>query len=440
MVHEPFEQKLLGQTLADKYRLMSVQGAGFFSVVFVAQQHFCNRFVRPVAIKVSRQTGLTADTAPDLFGDAIILARLLAGSDHEGRRHLVQVLDMGLLPEHDNRAYLVMEYVDGQPLFAHMQSAGRLPAATGVRFLEQICQAMSLVHLQGAMHRDLIPENILVDRRGNIRVVDFGLATFADPRTGFVAGGGGATYCYMAPEMLLGLTVAASDVYSIGLVMYQLFTGGGPHLTAPWQTDDQRDTSRENHRIKTGLKFAPPSEFHNELRNEFRWLDGVILRCLESEPHRRFKDAPTLLAAVHAAREGRPLPPVEEPGGPEEAVSAPRGDEDVEALFREVRKLLAAKSFDQAIDRLDIHRPAEWAVLDAIGARTLRALAQAYIGRNDLGQARECLEQLRSGQRERPVLPRPDYAAALTDLVKCYRGLGMADLAQACQEEAKRLA
>jgi len=174
MDREPFEQALLGQTLADKYRLVSVQGAGFFSVVFVAHQHFCGRFVRPVAVKVSRQTGLTAETAPDLFGDAIVLARLLAGSDHEGRRHLVQVLDMGLLPEREGRAYLVMEYVDGQPLLSHMLSLGKLPAASGVRYFEQICSALSLVHAQGAIHRDLIPENVLIDKKGTIRLCKVG--------------------------------------------------------------------------------------------------------------------------------------------------------------------------------------------------------------------------------------------------------------------------
>jgi serine/threonine-protein kinase len=437
MAREPFEQRLLGKTLADKYRLTAIQGAGFFSVVFVAQQYFCGHFVRPVAVKVSRQKGLTAQTAPLLFGDAIILARLLAQSDHEGRRHLVQVLDMGLLPEHDDRAYLVMEYVDGQPLLSHMLSMGRLPAAVGVRYFEQIATALSLVHTQGAVHRDLIPENVLVDRKGQIKVVDFGLASFTDG-AGIVQGGGGVTFAYAAPEMLRGTSLAASDIYSIGLVMYQLFTGGGPHLTAPWVAEEKRDTSAENHAVKMRLKFPPPSDFHNELRNEFRWLDAVILRCLESDPSRRFADAPTLLAAIQAAREGRPLPE----GDP--SVTLPTGgakpsEEATEGRFREVRKLLAGRSYDQVIDLLDVHRPAEWATLDVAGARTLRGLSQAYLGRGDLRAARECLEQLRSGQREQPVLARADYAAALSDLCKCYRGLGLEELALACQAEARAL-
>lgn len=441
MTKTPFEEQLLGQTLAGKYHLRAIQGAGFYSVVFVAEQRFCGRFVRPVAVKVSRQAGLTEETAPYLFGDAIILARLLAGNHHDGRQHLVQIHDMGLLPEHDGRAYLVMEYVDGQPLLSHMQAAGRFTVATGLRFLKQICLAMALVHAQGAIHRDLIPENILVDRRGRVRVVDFGLAAYADPRAGFVPGAMG-TFCFMAPETVLGRSVPASDVYSIGLVMYQLFTGGRPHLTAPWATDEKDDRSRDNYRIKTGLRFAPPSHFQNEIRNDYRWLDALLLRCLDPDPARRFADAGALLRAITACEAGEPLADVDASAPRPPAEAAPAGerlDEAGETLFREVRKLLAGRAYDAVIDRLDVHRPAEWAVLDPKGARTLRALAQAYLGRGELAQARECLEQLRVGQQERAVLPRADYAAALSDLVKCYRGLGLPALADACQQEVKTL-
>src|SRR5207302_3975512 len=115
------EQRLLDHALAGRYKLLEVQASGAFGTVFRAHQCFCRQFMRPVAVKVSRQTGLTEETAPFLFGDALVLAQLLASSDqHEGRRHLVQIFDMGLLPEHEDRAYLAMEYVDGLPLLSHM--------------------------------------------------------------------------------------------------------------------------------------------------------------------------------------------------------------------------------------------------------------------------------------------------------------------------------
>jgi serine/threonine protein kinase len=417
--------------------------AGAFGTVFRAEQHFCNLRLRTVAVKVSRQTGLTAETAPALFADALVLARILSGDPHEGRSHLVQIFDIGLLPEHDDRAYLAMEYVDGAPLLAHMRAAGRFSVATGLRFVKQICRALALVHSHGAVHRDLKADNILVDRRGLVRVVDFGLAAFADPRLGFAPGSFG-TFTYMAPETLLGRSTPASDVYSLGLLLYELFTGSGPHLDAAWRTEGDKDHRDEHYTLKTGLHFDPPSRFQNEIRNDYRWLDALVSRCLENEPERRFADAVQLLKAIESCVAGGELPAAPEVERPAPSAAAPKapagsGDPALEQLFREVRRLLAGKAFDQVIDRLDVHRPAEWATVDLLGARTLRALGQAFLGRGDLRSARECLEQLRGAQKEQPLLSRADFAAALSDLVKCYRGLGQPELAQACQDEARKL-
>ncbi len=439
------EQRLLGQMLAGKYKLLEVQASGYFGTVFRAHQYFCRELMRPVAVKVSRQSGLTEETAPYLFSDALILARLLAGSDHEGRQHLVQIYDLGLLPEHDDRAYLAMEYVDGLPLLSHMRAAGRFSVATGLRFVKQICRALALIHKQGAVHRDLKSDNILIDRKGVVRVVDFGLAAYTDSRLGFAPGAMG-TFTYMAPETVQGRSMPASDIYSLGLLIYELFTGGGPHLTAPWQTGegDHRD---EHYRIKKAFVFPSPSQVQNEIRNDHRWLDELVRRCLQVEPEQRFADAGQLLAAIEACEAGGELaqasrtdwqsvpqtPASDSPGSPSAANAG------MEPLFREARRLLASKAYDQAIDRLDIHRPPEWAVVNLVGARTLRLLAQAYLGRGDLPAARECLEQLRTIQKEQQLLARSDYAAALSDLVRCYRGLGLLELAQACQEETRRL-
>lgn len=433
------EHRLVGQTIASKYKLLDVQASGAFGAVFRGEQFFCRHLVRPVAVKVSRQTDLSEETAQFLFGDALILAQLLAaptvGLDDAGRRHLVQIHDMGLLPEHESRAFLVMEYVDGLPLLSHMRAAGRISVSMGLRFIKQICRGMALVHGQGAVHRDLKSDNILVDRRGVIRIVDFGLAAYADRRLGFAPGSLG-TFIYMAPETLLGRSTPASDVYSLGLLIYELFTGGGPHLTAPWSHEDKSDHRDEHLRLKKGLHFPPPSAVQNEIRNDYRWLDALILRCLEAEPERRFADAGRLLAAIEAYEAGEP-PVADALSSP--VPLRPRADDAVDALFREARRLLAMRAYEQVIDRLDVHRPPEWAVLDAMGVRTLRTLGQAYLGLENLPAARDCLEQLRAAQKEQNLLPRADYAAALSDLFKCYRRLGQMEAAQACQEEARQL-
>jgi serine/threonine-protein kinase len=437
------EDRLLGRLLADKYRLVAIRAGGAYGTVFKADQELCGNFVRPVAVKVSRQTGLTPESAPSLFGDALILARIMALSEGEGKQHLVPIYDMGLLPECDNRGYLVMEYVEGHSLLTHIRAAGRVGVVAGLRFIKEICRALALVHQQGAVHRDLKPDNILVDRRGVVRVVDFGLATFADRRLGFAPGPFG-TFTYMAPETLLGRAMPASDVYGIGLMMYELFTGGGPHLTAPWTGGDNKDHTGEHYRIKRRLRFTPPSEAHNEIRFDYRWLDPLILRCLEVDPRRRFADAGELLAAIETCESGGELPSESAAEGP-----AP-GDEEIdppnhslsprlEELVREVRRLLASKEYDQAIDKLDVHRPAEWTALDVAGAGTLRLLGQAYLGRGDVSAARECLEQLCNAHKENAVLPDTDYALALTDLIKCYRLLNRPEQAATCEEDMRRL-
>lgn len=137
----------------------------------------------------------------------------------------------------------------------------------------------------------------------------------------------------------------------------------------------------------------------------------------------------------------RVFPPADGPRQPREPNLAlpARDPTTVDNLLREARRLLAARAFDEVAERLELHRPAEWAATDESGARLLRLLGQAYLGRGDLHAARDCFEHLRALQQEKPRLPRDEIAAALSDLCKCYRGLQLPDLAAACQEEARRL-
>src|SRR5262249_37681101 len=150
-------------------------------------------------------------------------------------------------------------------------------------------------------------------------------------------------------------------------------------------------------RVKRGLRFPPPSDSHNEIRNDHRWLDAVILRCLEADPARRFRDAGQLLAALEACTAGEASEdlPGRAPGGAVPALGAEQDE-----LLREARRLLARSAWDEAIRLLEVHRPAEWAVIDAASGRALRLLGQAYLGRGELCTARECLEQLCTAQRE----------------------------------------
>lgn len=128
----------------------------------------------------------------------------------------------------------------------------------------------------------------------------------------------------------------------------------------------------------------------------------------------------------HRRHESSPTPPARDPT-------------TVDTLLREARRLLAARSYEDVVSRLELHRPAEWAAVDGSGARLLRLLGQAYLGKGDLRAARDCLEHLRALEREQPKLARDEFASALSDLYKCYSGLNIPELAADCLAEARRL-
>lgn len=108
-------------------------------------------------------------------------------------------------------------------------------------------------------------------------------------------------------------------------------------------------------------------------------------------------------------------------------------------LIREARRLLANRSYQELIEKLEVHRTAEWIGMDVRGAKLLRLLSQGYLGQQNYSLAKDCLEQLRAEQQERTLLSLNEHAAILSELCRCYRELNLPELAEQCQEEAKRI-
>jgi len=204
-----------GTRLAERYRLQSEIGRGGMAVVYRAHDELLDR---DVAVKVVRKADLTADDRQRLLHEARLAARL-------NHPHIVAVHDAG---EIDGLPYIVMELVEGEPLF------GRPPEdlAETVAIASQLCEALAHAHQQGIVHRDLKPENILRTGQGAVKLTDFGLALSLASRItgeGVIAG----TVFYLAPEQLQGLDIdGRTDLYALGILLYEWTTGGLP-FTGP---------------------------------------------------------------------------------------------------------------------------------------------------------------------------------------------------------------
>jgi hypothetical protein len=293
---------LAGKTVDGRYVLRDWLGGGGFGAVFRSEQYILGNPVRPVACKLSRRTGITEQTAADLFADVLLLAEAMGTmADTEARRHLVHVYDGGLARDLGGRAFLVMEYVQGSTLAAEFARLQRVPARLMVKWARQICLALRGLHglVPPLLHRDLKPDNVLLGTDRSVRLIDFGLAARM-LHTGMAPGTAG-TIQYMAPETAAGASVPASDLYSLGLLMYEGLTGrhAYEHLVPPLGLPERSHGEwLQEQKLKTVL--APPSTLNNSVPPE---LDALVLRCLEVRPARRFRGAAEVIAALDALPE-----------------------------------------------------------------------------------------------------------------------------------------
>jgi serine/threonine protein kinase len=140
--------------------------------------------------------------------------------------NVCRVYDIG---EADGMPFISMEYVDGEDLASLLLRIGRLPADKALETARKICAGVAAAHDRGVIHRDLKPQNIMMNKRGDVVIMDFGLAAIADQLRGAEVRNG--TPAYMAPEQLRGRTevTAKSDIYALGLVLYEIFTGKRPY-------------------------------------------------------------------------------------------------------------------------------------------------------------------------------------------------------------------
>jgi hypothetical protein len=259
-----------GAVLDGRYRIAGLLGRGGMGEVFRADDL---RLGQTVALKF---------LPPDLGRDPDRLAQFhneVRTARQVSHPNVCRVYDIG---EIDHQIYLSMEYVDGEDLASLLRRIGRLPEDKAVEIARQICAGLAAAHERGVIHRDLKPANIMLDGSGRARVMDFSLAAVGevtDVRSG--------TPSYMAPEQLAGREVTTkSDLYSLGLVLYELFTGRRAY--------DAKTLGELVAQHESGSLTAPTSL----VKTLDPVIERAILRCLETDPARRPATALVVAASL----------------------------------------------------------------------------------------------------------------------------------------------
>ncbi|WP_405558055.1 serine/threonine-protein kinase [Streptomyces sp. NBC_01171] len=285
--------------IAGRYRLRDVIGRGAMGEVWRAVDEILGR---PVAVKLM----LTQHADPTAVSRFRLEAQTAGRLNHP---YVVGVRDFG---EYDNRLFLVMDLIEGDSLAGALTSQGTLPAERVARVAAEAADGLAAAHRQGIVHRDIKPANLLLDADGTLKIGDFGIARFLDDpgnaltATGQIVG----TSLYLAPERALGRPAgAASDVYSLGCVLYQLLTG-----RPPFQADSALAVLHQH----LDAVPVPPRQLGADLSPAFEnYLLGLLAKEPQDRPtaeeaanwfaHGHWRGAPAPLPREHARHDERPI-------------------------------------------------------------------------------------------------------------------------------------
>ncbi len=272
----------VGEQLGN-YHLLRLLGRGGFAEVYLGEHLYLqNR----AAVKVLH-TRLSGEEAARFVTEARTLARL-------SHPHIVRVLDFAL---HEGIPFLVMEYAPGGSLRTRHPAGTRLPLDTIVSYVSQVASALQYAHDQRLMHRDVKPENMLLDAHEQVLLADFGLALLTSTHPASTQAMDPAlagTAPYLAPEQVQGTPRAASDQYALGVVVYEWLSGQRPFRGTP---------------IEVALQHvsAPPPSFHERVPDLSPAVEEIVMRALSKEPELRFPSVQDFATALqHAAHPAGP--------------------------------------------------------------------------------------------------------------------------------------
>ncbi len=296
---------LVGQVIADRFRIVALLGCGGMGTVYEAEHTFIKK---KVALKLLR---------PEITSNPEAVARFqreaLAASTI-GHENIVAIDDFGRLS--DGQVYLTMEFLDGVPLNDAL-ARGEMPLPQLLDVVVQVCRGLLVAHEKGIVHRDMKPENIfLVDEGATAKILDFGIAKVTGndtnenlTKTGAVFG----TPNYMAPEQALGKTVDhRADIYSMGVILYEMLSG-----EVPFQSESFLAVLTKH----VTAQPTPPSQLTS--RQFPKALEDVVMRAMCKEPDQRFQQISEMIEALEAVRQGESPRPGVAPAADTSAPGAP---------------------------------------------------------------------------------------------------------------------
>jgi predicted Ser/Thr protein kinase len=259
-----------GVLVTGRYQIIGLLGKGGMGEVYRANDLTLDQ---PVALKFLPESMARDAAMLARFHNEVRIARQVS------HPNVCRVYDLG---EVDGQPYLSMEYIDGEDLGSLLRRIGRLPADKAIEFARRICAGLAAAHDKGVLHRDLKPSNIMVDSQGRVFITDFGLAAVTGELREAQAREG--TPAYMSPEQLAGTEVTArSDIYALGLVLYEMFAGKRPFEAA---------TLAEMIRLQQQSTPASLSSVADPA------VERVIQRCLAADPGKRPASALAVAAAL----------------------------------------------------------------------------------------------------------------------------------------------
>ncbi|EMR07564.1 Serine/threonine-protein kinase PrkC [Bhargavaea cecembensis DSE10] len=267
---------MIGKRISGRYEVLGLLGGGGMSTVYLAQDIILDR---PVAIKVLRQDFSDENELRKRFQREALSATSLV------HPNIVNIYDVG---EDGDLQYLVMEYVEGQTLKEYIKDRAPLAPAEAVEIMKQLCSGITAAHIHGIIHRDIKPQNILMDREGQVKLTDFGIAmalsATALTRTNSVMG----TVHYLSPEQARGgMATERTDIYSLGIVLFEILTGKLPFSGESAVSIALKHLQEQTPSVRALRPEIPQS------------LENVILKATAKDSAARYPSADAMLRDLH---------------------------------------------------------------------------------------------------------------------------------------------